>query len=59
MLTKTEFCVSKSSGTDDYFVMNGYTIRPSNNLKHLGVLWNLKNNVLTMDDENITLLFTP
>ena len=52
---KTEFCVSKSSGTDNYFVMNGYTIRPSNNLKHLGVLWNLKNNVLTMDDENITL----
>ena len=52
---KTEFCVSKSSGTDDYSVMNGYTIRPSNNLKHLGVLWNLKNNVLTMDDENITL----
>ena len=52
---KTEFCVSKSSGTDNYFVMNGYTIRPSNNLKHLGVMWNLKNNVLTMDDENITL----
>ena len=53
---KTEFCVSKSnSGFEDFFVMNGYTIKPSCSLKHLGVLWNLKNNILTMDDENIKL----
>ena len=53
---KTEFCVSKSNhGFDDFFVMNGYTIKPSHSLKHLGVLWNLKNNLLTMDDENVKL----
>ena len=53
---KTEFCVSRSnSGFENFFVMNGYTIKPSHSLKHLGVLWNLKNNILTMDDENIKL----
>ena len=59
MLTKPSSVCLRVVELMTIFVMNGYTIRPSNNLKHLGVLWNLKNNVLTMDDENITLLFTP
>ena len=53
---KTEFCVSRNNNCfENSFVMNGYTIKPSHSLKHLGVLWNLKNNILTMDDENIQL----
>ena len=53
---KTEFCVSRNNYCfENSFVMNGYTIKPSRSLKHLGVLWNLKNNILTMDDENIQL----
>ena len=33
--------------------MNGYTIRPKDNLKHLGFFWNNKSNVLSMEDNNI------
>ena len=52
---KTEFCVSKGSDSlSNSFVMNGYTIEPANSLKHLGVLWNVKNNILTMEDENVS-----
>ncbi len=51
---KTEFCISKNSGySSNTFLMNGYTVEPSNSLKHLGILWNIKKNILTMDDENI------
>ena len=53
---KTEFCISKNNGClENAFIMNGYTIRPSHSLKHLGVLWNLKRDILTMDDENVQL----
>ena len=34
--------------------MNGYTIHPKDNLKHLGFLWNNKNNMLSLEDTNIT-----
>ena len=51
---KTEFCISKGNDCfENTFIMSGYTISPSNSLKHLGVLWNLKKGILTMDDENI------
>ena len=51
---KTEFCISNDSGCfSNTFLMNGYTVEPSKSLKHLGVLWNIKKNILTMDDENI------
>ena len=33
--------------------MNGYTIRPKDNLKHLGFFWNNKSNVLSIEDNNI------
>ena len=53
---KTEFCISNQNDCfDNTFVMNGYTITPTSSLKHLGVLWNLKKGILTMDDENIQL----
>ena len=43
---KTEFCVSKcNNGLENSFVMNGYTVKPSHSLKHLGILWNLRNNI--------------
>ena len=52
---KTEFCVSKGhGGFMNYFNMNGFTIEPADSLKHLGVLWNVKKNTLTMDDENVS-----
>ena len=34
--------------------MNGYIIEPAQQLKHLGVLWNIKKNELTMDDINVS-----
>ena len=53
---KTEFCISKQNDCfENTFTMNGYTISPTNSLKHLGVLWNLKRGILTMEDENIQL----
>ena len=53
---KTEFCISNNNDPfRNSFVMNGYRISPSDNLKHLGVLWNLKRNIITMDDENVEL----
>ena len=55
---KTEFCISKANNLNELFsnsfIMNGYTIEPSHKLKHLGVLWNLKNNLITMEDDNIS-----
>ena len=43
---KTEFCTSKSNlGNNTYITMSGFTIKPKSNLKHLGFLWNDKNNI--------------
>ena len=51
---KTEFCISKGIYTPTNLIrMNGYTIRSQNTLKHLGFLWNNKNNTLSMEDDNI------
>ena len=51
---KTEYCVSRGyGGFMNYFSMNGYTILPSSKLKHLGFQWNIKNNSLSIEDENI------
>ena len=51
---KTEFCISNNSDPFlNSFTINGYTIKPSNSLNHHCILWNLKQNILTMDDENI------
>ena len=33
--------------------MNDYTIRPKDNLKHLGFIWNNKSNVFSMGDNTI------
>lgn len=51
---KTEFCISYNKDfSNNCFMMNGYKITPSSSLKHLGVLWNVRRNILTMEDENI------
>ena len=48
---KTEFCISRGNeGFTNYLSMKGYIIEPAQQLKHLGVLWNIKKNELTMDD---------
>ena len=55
MQIKLNFVSPKvSSGFMNYFNMNGFTIEPADSLKHLGVLWNVKKNTLTMDDENVS-----
>lgn len=53
---KTEFLVSGSAITNAYILLDHYRIKPQNRLKHLGFIWNIKNNiahVATLDDENI------
>ena len=51
---KTEFCISYNCDPlSNSFAMNGYTVKASDGLKHLGVLWNIKKNILTMDDANV------
>ena len=51
---KTEFCIShKAHSSLNYVVIEGHTIYPKDNLKHLGFLWNNKRNILTIEDKNI------
>ena len=52
--SKTELCISRGARTtNSYILVNGHVIKPKDNLKHLGFLWNNKNNLLTIEDANI------
>ena len=54
---KTELLISGQKNNNAYLKMDGYRITPNDRLKHLGFIWNNRNNkknIATIDEENIT-----
>lgn len=53
---KTVLLVSGDEEKEDYIVMNHWYVRPNDSLKHLGFLWNVRNNrqkLATIEEEHV------